>query len=297
VLDSETALAIASWSPRRHTAVESEFCRRVVSGVAPISPQRAKALLFASGKLATYAISIGLELEEHLVFHDSVIERFCSSRLAGTPVTARTLRANLRFVARHCVKDPRPQPVRMPRDHAKVGYSALEITRYLELADAQPTALRRMRSSALISLGAGAGLIGGELRHVRGTDIVCRSGGVLVTVSTRHPRSVPVLAPYQSRLTEARDAFGDRYLVTGKNPESHNVTNPIIRSLSGGIDLPRLETARLRSTYLTKMAETIGLRAFMDAAGVSCSQRLGDLVAHLQSPDEETAVRLLAGVT
>ena len=121
----------------------------------------------------------------------------------------------------------------------------------------------------------------------------CRSGGVLVMVSVRHPRAVPVLAPYHDRLLEAASFFGPAYLVSGRNPDSHNVTNPLIRSLSGGIDLPRLETARLRSTYLVALAEAIGLVAFMDAAGISCSQRLGDLVSHLERPSEEDAVALL----
>ena len=43
----------------------------------------------------------------------------------------------------------------------------------------------------------------------------------------------------------------------------------------GGIPIERLETARLRSSYLVTMAGHIGLAAFMDAAGITCSQRLG----------------------
>jgi hypothetical protein len=41
------------------------------------------------------------------------------------------------------------------------------------------------------------------------------------------------------------------------------------------------------------VAETIGLRAFMDAAGITCSQRLGDLVASLPRASEEETVALL----
>ncbi len=52
------------------------------------------------------------------------------------------------------------------------------------------------------------------------------------------------------------------------------MTTPLISSLSGGADLPRLDTGRLRSTYLAAMARQIGLRAFMDAAGIACTQRL-----------------------
>ena len=42
-----------------------------------------------------------------------------------------------------------------------------------------------MRAAGLVCLGAGAGLIRADLRAVRGTDITCRSGGVIVTVARR----------------------------------------------------------------------------------------------------------------
>ncbi len=71
------------------------------------------------------------------------------------------------------------------------------------------------------------------------------------------------------------------------------MTSRLTASLAGGRDLPRIEIARLRATWLCEVAETIGLRAFMDAAGITCSQRLGDLVAGLSAPSEEIAVDLL----
>ena len=53
-----------------------------------------------------------------------------------------------------------------------------------------------MRAAGLVCLGAGAGLIRGDLREVRGTDVACRSGGVLVSVRGARPRTVPVLSRY-----------------------------------------------------------------------------------------------------
>jgi hypothetical protein len=40
----------------------------------------------------------------------------------------------------------------------------------------------RMRAAGLVCLGAGAGLIRSGLRDVRGTDVACRSGGVLAVL-------------------------------------------------------------------------------------------------------------------
>jgi hypothetical protein len=94
-------------------------------------------------------------------------------------------------------------------------------------------------------------------------------------------------------LKAASFAGGD-YLVGGSDPKRRNVTNNLVSSLAGGDDLGRIDLFRLRSSYLSAMAAQIGLRAFMDAAGISCSQRLGDLVARLPSLSEEQAVALFS---
>jgi hypothetical protein len=41
------------------------------------------------------------------------------------------------------------------------------------------------------------------------------------------------------------------------------------------------------------VAGAIGLNVFMEAAGISCSQRLGALVATLAAPSEDEAVSFL----
>jgi integrase len=283
---------IARFSPVSVPPEAVAFARRVVARAGPQRAQRAKALLFAAGKLGAFAASVGLELDEGLLT-DSVIERFVLVGCLGGPATRRTVRTNLRALRRAVLAGVSPQPTPLPRGRAKPPYTRAQIAGFLALCDAQPTRLRQGRAAALVCLGAGAGLYGRELRGVRGSDVVARSGGILVLVAGRGARSVPVLAPFGERLATTAHLFGERYLVAGGDPDSHNVTNPIIRSLSGGKDLPRLDAGRLRSTYLAQMAATIGLRAFMDAAGLTCSQRLGDIVASLDAPSEAEAVALL----
>ena len=46
-------------------------------------------------------------------------------------------------------------------------------------------------------------------------------------------------------------------------------------------------------TWLADCARLLGLATFMHAAGITCSQRLGDLLATLDPADEATAVTLL----
>ncbi len=150
-----------------------------------------------------------------------------------------------------------------------------------------------MRAAGLICLGAGAGLIRGDLREVRGTDVACRSGGGVVQASGRRARVVPVLARYQARLLAAARFAGNALICGGTDPGRRNLTNPLVAALDGGGGLPRLDTSRLRATWLADCAELLGLATFMHAAGISCSQRLGDLVAGLEPAGEADAVRLL----
>jgi integrase len=299
VLPSEVAVAvtIANYRPRTLGAGTAAFARLAVAACSPDSPSRAKALLFATGKLGSFATSVGLELAPEICLHSSVIERFILIGCAqSSPATRRTLRSNLRFVARQAFPHPAPSPVPLSREHSKAPYTDAEIASYLRLTEAQPTLARRHRLGALVCLGAGAGLLGNELRGVTGLDVAARSGGVLVDVRKgRRPRTVPVLSCYHDRLLSSARFAKDRYLIGGRDPERENVTDRLVTAMVRESDLPRLDTGRLRASWLACCCEMLGLRAFMDAAGITCSQRLGDLIADLGVRSETETVALLGG--
>jgi hypothetical protein len=291
----EVRRAISGFSPKSVPCEAAGFARAVVSSAAPPNKARAKALLFAASRLGAFGLSCGLEMSAETLLHPSVIERFCVrglSKVSGA--SRRTVRTNLRYLARRVIGTG-PGPAPLSRERAKAPYEEAEIAAYLALADAQPTLSRRMRASALICLGAGAGLMGADLRSVRGTDVVCRSGGVIVVVAGRRPRSVPVRSIFHRRLLSAAAFAGIDYVIGGSDPDRRNVTYPLTSSLAGGRDLAPLDTGRLRATWLVDCASSLGLKAFMEAAGIVCSQRLGDLVAHLENLDEPEAVELLGG--
>jgi len=77
--------------------------RDVITRTGPEGRERAKNLLWAAGKLADYAIGLGLEAVSEVVLHPSTAERFtrCAPGLSG--VARRTLRTNLRFIGRRVV--------------------------------------------------------------------------------------------------------------------------------------------------------------------------------------------------
>jgi integrase len=290
---ADIAAYIERWEPSSVSPQAAAFAREVIARAGRGGRERAKNLLWAAGKLADYAASLGLDLVPEVVLHPSVAERFtrCAPGVSGA--ARRTLRTNLRFIGRRVVPHLYPADLPLPRERAKAPYTAAEISGFLALADAQPAMERRMRAAGLVWLGAGAGLIRGDLRDARGSDVACRSGGVVVTVRGARPRAVPVLARYHARLLAAARFAGTGLICGGADPGRRNITNPLITALDGGTGLPRLDTSRLRATWLAGCAELLGLATFMAAAGISCSQRLGDLIAGLEPAGEAEAVRLL----
>jgi hypothetical protein len=291
----DVAAYIGRWRPSSVSLPAAAFARDVIAKTAPAGRERAKNLLWAAGKLADYGTGLGLEAVPEVLLHPSAAERFtrCAPGLSGA--ARRTLRTNLRFIGGRVVPHLYPADLPLPRERAKAPYSPAEIGGFLARADAQPTRERRMRAAGLVCLGAGAGLIRGDLRDARGTDVARRSGGVLVTVRGARPRTVPALDRYHARLLAAAAFAGTGLICGGADPGRRNITNPLVAALDGGGGLPRLDTSRLRATWLADCADQLGLATFMHAAGISCSQRLGDLVAGLEPAGEAEAVRLLGG--
>jgi integrase len=291
--DAEVAAYIGRWRPSSVSPQAAAFARDVTAKTGPQGKERAKNLLWAAGKLADWALPMGLDVVPEVLLHPSVAERFTRAAPGLSGVARRTLRTNLRFIGRRVVPQLYPADMPLPRERAKAAYSPAEIGGFLALADAQPTTERRMRTAGLICLGAGAGLIRADLREARGGDVACRSGGVVVTVRGARPRAVPVLARYHAPLLAAARFAGTALICGGADPGRRNLTNQLTRALDGGTGLPRLDTSRLRATWLAEVAGLLGLATFMRAAGITCSQRLGDLLAGLEPAGEADAVRLL----
>lgn len=297
-LSPDTAAVISAWRPRGVSAEAGTFARMVVAATGVGSPARLRSLLWVTSRLGAWGGSVGLEATPAVLLHPSVIERYVMVGMAalGEP-TRRTARTNLRFVAQRVVPEicHPPLPASLRRNQAKTPYSPSEVAAWLALAAAQPSAARRHCFGALLCLGLGAGLEGAELRAVRGIDIVARSGGVLVVVGGRRARVVPVAAPYHQVLVASASFAAEAFVCGGASPTRKNLTTPLVSRVCAGSDLGRLDVGRLRSTWLATHLEDLGLAALFAAAGVVCSQRIGDLARQLQVPDEATLVSVLGG--
>jgi len=290
-----TGVSVMTWRPRRAGEEEADFARRVVLACAPASPARARSLLWASSRLAEFGREAGLPATEADLLRPSVIERFVMVGLAhASGSRRRTVRANLRFVGQRVAPSQfPPDPISIARLRSARPYTEAEIADFLALAAAQPTEARRMRATGLICLAAGAGLVGADLRQVRGSDVVSLKGLSCVRVAGRRPRLVPVLSWYEAPLGASASFAGDGFVVGGVKPDRHNVTYRLIDSLSGGEDLGRLSPSRLRASWLATVVSAIGLPELLAAAGLRDSKAIFDVVSFLPAPSEDDVVSLI----
>ena len=176
------------------SAPAAVFAREVVALAGPAErAARSKALLFAAGRAgggspsrwgwSWFRGSAAVRAADRAVHRGGVLGRIAGDAADAAHESAGAGagdRALPRAVARcrWCASAPSSRTHR----HRSAGF--------LRLAAAQSTRARGLRASALVCLGAGAGMIAGELRHVRGTDVVARcGGGVIVEVTAARGRA------------------------------------------------------------------------------------------------------------
>jgi len=292
---SEAEAAIKAWRGEC-SPVAAAFAKSVVRASVPPGAARARTLLWCCARLAGWGERVGLETRREVLLHPSTLERYIVSGLSGlSPATRRTMRSNLRSVARASVPalwGPCPGPLR--RDALKQPYTDAQVTAYFELVAHQATPERIARLNGLLCLGLGAGLDAPDMRLVCGDDVIERSGGVVVVVRGAKARVVPVLERHRRALWRSATVAGEGFIVGGDDPSRKNVTSPLLSTLEVG-RLDRLEVGRLRATWLAFHAQNLGLVALVHAAGLTSSSRLIELAAAQPLGDEAAMVSLLGG--
>jgi len=233
---------------------------------------------------AAWANEQGVPMTLQRLLDGDVIERYIAvGMLNSRDSTRATRRAILRRIARHCASPAQDLPLPIAYRRLRPPYSPEEVQGLLALASAQPTLSRRRTLRAILHLGLGCGIASRDLAWVRGQDIEQQlDGSVSVTVSggTR-PRIVVALHGHESVLLELARSTSSGLLIGGSTRGRRNVTRGPLDRVVGGEDRPRLETARLRSTWLlAHLRACTPLSALMVAAGLTTVRPLEDLLHH-----------------
>ena len=252
-----TAAYIRRWQPSSVPPQAAAFARDVTAAAAPGGRERAKNLLWAAGRLADWGTGLGLDPVPGVLLHPSVIERFTAHAPGLTGVTRRTLRTNLRFLAR--------------RGRSRAGAGGRAAAPRAGQGTLCPGADRRLSRARRRPAHGGAADAGGRAGLPRGrrradprrparrsaapTSPAAPAASSWRCAASR-PRAVPVLARYHQPLLAAAAFAGTGLVTGGHDPARRNVTTPLTRALAGGTGLPRLDTSRLRATWLRRLRAT-----------------------------------------
>ncbi len=283
-----TALVVNAFVPQGPRARAAwPYTHRVVAEAARVSTRSASnAAKYLShlSDFAAWAHEQGVPLTLKALLDADVIERYIAVGMLGAQDSTRaTRRAILRRIARRCASPPQDLPLPIAYRRVRPPYSPAEVQGLLALAGAQPTSSRRRTLSAILHLGLGCGIASRDLAWARGQDIEqLPDGAVNVTVSggTR-PRTVVALHAHEGALLELTRFSSGGLLIGGSIRGRRNVTRGPLDRVVGGEDLPRLETARLRSTWLlAHLCAQTPLPALMTAAGLTTVRPLEDLLHH-----------------
>jgi hypothetical protein len=284
----EVGLVVAAFIPQgRRARAAWPYTHRVVAEAVRAStrsPRNGAKYLSHLSDFAAWAHEQGAPLTLKTLLDADVIERYIAVGMSGSKDSTRaTRRAILRRVARHCASPPQDLPLPIAYRRVRPPYSPEEIRGLLALASAQPTPSRRRTLRAILHLGLGCGIASRDLAWVRGQDVeLLTDGAVSVTVSggTR-PRSVITLQAHETALLEIAWSARSGLLIGGTTRGRRNVTRGPLERVVGGEDLPRLETARLRSTWLlAHLRARTPLPVLMNAAGLTTVRPLEDLLHH-----------------
>lgn len=294
-------LTEAEYAPDR--SVTAEFVR----ASSPTGMRNARRLLSYTSAYATWVRTNAEPVPTVRALADlRLLDRYINAGLAQLSDGTRATHRSTLATAIAAILSGGQRRARAAYRGGSAPYSPADEQRFLLLARHQPTPLKRARLSAVVALGAGAGLDSSDLRGVRPADIEVLTNPAdvfQVTVrSGQRPRTVIVRTYYRELLAEAlrlhREAgFSDADTLLGCEANRSVASRVVEQSLTATGEPVRIEIARLRATWLlAAMHAQVPLTVILQAAGLKSARPIADLIAYLPEPDPTEFAQLLAGV-
>ncbi len=203
-----------------------------------------------------------------------------------TEASRNTVRARLRKLAQHvnpsATSTPKGptygyQPVKPPYSLVEEATIRRAVLRYRNQ-------VTRRKLCLIVGLCGGAGLdasdlsvLSGECLHDLGED------GIRVVVPGRKPRTVWVRRSYEEVVREALTGIqSTKTPLVGTKPSGRNSVGAVIERATFYGNVPRLEAARLRSTWIVwALTQNIPLPLVMKAAGLNTARSLAALAEYV----------------
>ncbi len=246
--------------------------------------------------ISEWCVGEGIPLDVERVLDPDTVERFASTGLRDFP-SRYHYRTVLRRLGRLLTTEApwEPRPERMTRRKVALPYSPSDLNLIWQDAGRQSTPSRRRAATALVCLGAGAGLDGRWSTKVKGSDVRPVDGVVVVLVPAPRPREVPVLARFEEDLLRLAAEAGEEPLVGGGSPHRNRAWKLVSR-FEAGHHHPTLSLPRLRSTWLVEhLISGTRIPELLAAAGTSQIEPFDELLELVSPLDDAEFRHLLRG--
>jgi hypothetical protein len=252
------------------------FVRTAVTMADPETPFIAEHQLSVVAQLAAWADRLCIPLDPRVLFQPETLDRFL---LEGAAHLSDGSRLNYgthlwkvgAAMLGHDLFPSKPLPLK--RSEPSAPYSSTEVIELVSWARGLPTAHMRRNARALLAIGLGVGLTSNEIQRLVGTDVRRVGNSVVVQVTGKAPRDVPVLDLWAEEIWRPAQESGARPFFC---PERRRITRRDVIGFierCSGDDAARFNVQRLRVTWIVHhLSVGTHLLSFEAMAGVGAGQ-------------------------
>lgn len=276
-----------------------DFVRSCITNAQPSLRISAQKSLRPVTALVLWSWQLGYELDRRLIFDRMTIEEFIASGCPASwsSATRGNMRSQLFNISEALLgteaRIPRLNP--LPPSNPSKPYDTNEIVTFRSWARGQSTQSKRHDATALLALGAGAGLATEDLLTIHVGDVTLIDGFVIVNVTGRRPRQVPVLAEWESDLLDVVRETTPGAFVFGQNRTTRQ-KNAVSNFLSKTTGTHKPNSQRLRATWIVHhLGVATPVKALLGAAGVESFEAFTRFIPFVPEVDPMEARHVLRG--
>lgn len=213
------------------------------------------------------------------------IDKYFAKGFTGSKNSASTVRSRLRKLAEHVNPSAGTTPgPTFAHNSVKPPYTAEDEARIRRAVVRYREGTLRRKLCLVVGLSCGAGLDAHDFRRLQHEHIIDGGpDGIKVEVPGSKERTVWVRMTYEEVVRAGLDGVTDaRTRVIGGRESDRNSVAGIIDNANFLGDVPHIEVARLRSTWLVwAMQRNLPLPVIMEAAGLKGARSLVELVEYV----------------
>ncbi|SFA86820.1 hypothetical protein SAMN05192575_101928 [Nocardioides alpinus] len=284
-------MTAARWAPI------ADVTRDVVKRCEDASAYEASQLMIVVARYFDHQTHItGLPLDPTVLLRRDIIVAYgnhLNATTAMTDATIGTYRSRLLRVADANIGHLQPS-ARMPGFRGADGstpYSDNEVQVLRAWVDYQASDANRVDFNLLLALCVGAGLRNGEALRINASHVSVDDEGVLVEVAGDKPRTVPVLAEWESVIADIARAAWKPDMFLFRPTRKVRTSKVLSDMLHKAPNKPfPVNVQRLRATWIvTHLSAQTPVQALMDAAGIETLGALGRFYDYVPPMEARTA--------